>query len=71
MAPPELTIPLATPFKGEAGALAIHFSPAVARPIAFAIVDVGGTLIGTTNTLDRYVGFVSANGILGESTNIT
>jgi hypothetical protein len=59
------------PFEGEVGVLTIHFSPTIARPIAFAMVDVEGTLMGTTNTLDRYVGFASTNGILGESTNMT
>lgn len=68
---PALTLPLATPFTGELGTLVIHFSPAAARPIAFAIVDVGGTLMGTTNTLDRYIPFISTNGILGESTKMT
>ena len=62
---------LTVPFEGEMAVFAIHFSPHVARPIAFTIVDVGGTLMGTANTLDRYVGFTSTNGILGESTSMT
>jgi len=66
-----LVVPFATPFAGEADVLAIHFSPAAARPIAFAIVDVGGTLMGTTNTLDRYAAFISTNGTLGESVKMT
>ena len=68
---PALMVPFVTPSEVETGVLAIHFSPAVARPIAFAIVDVEGTLMGTINTLDRYVGFVSTSGILGESTSMT
>ena len=68
---PALTVPFAIPFTDEVDALAIHFSPAAARPIAFAIVDVGGTLMGTTNTLDRFVAFISTKGILGESDNKT
>lgn len=68
---PVLAVPFTAPFAGETGVVAIHFSPAAARPIAFAIVDVEGTLMGMTNTLDRYVDLISTNGIFGESTNMT
>ena len=66
-----LVVPFATPSKGGVDVLTTHFSPAAARPIAFAIVDVKGTLIGTTNTLDRNVALNSTNGILGESVKMT
>ena len=50
---------------------ATHFSPAAARPIAFAIVDVEGNFMGTAIALDRFVAFISTSGILGESVNKT
>lgn len=37
----------------DEAAKSIHFAPTDARPIALAIVDIAGTVNGTTSTLDR------------------